>query len=172
MREAGGVRSRVSGRLCGGAPAGARARGGPLAALLTRARGRPGGRIGPGRGRRGPGARSCDPAPPARKIERFLCTHAPGARGRLARAAGRPEGRFFYALSCALVMQSRRVRPFPVRPAVHNDRSRDFGIVRSGARKVLLMKARPPSASRPRERCMGKVEGRVITRTSDDMRVA
>lgn len=39
-------------------------------------------------------ARSCDPAPPARKNERFLCTHAPGAPGCPARAARRSVGRF------------------------------------------------------------------------------
>ncbi|UNY41712.1 hypothetical protein CPT_Musica_053 [Burkholderia phage Musica] len=52
-----------------------------------------------------PGARSCDPAPPARKNEWFLCTHALGTQGRPARAARRSVGRFFYALSCALIMQ-------------------------------------------------------------------
>lgn len=51
-------------------------------------------------------ARSCEPAPPARKIERFFCTHAPGARGRLARAARRSAGRFFYAVLCALAMHA------------------------------------------------------------------
>lgn len=33
-----------------------------------------------------PGARSCDPAPPARKNERFLCTDTPAAQGCPARA--------------------------------------------------------------------------------------
>ncbi len=59
-----------------------------------------------------PPARSCDPAPPARKNEWFLCTHAPGAPGRPTRAARRSAGRFRYALSCALVMQSQRRRCF------------------------------------------------------------
>ncbi|SUW59108.1 Uncharacterised protein [Burkholderia oklahomensis] len=97
-------------------------------------------------------ARSCDPAPPARKNERFLCTHAPGARGRLARAARRSAGRFFYAVLCALIMQSRR---FLARPGIiaHNRR-----LTR---RRLRAVRARPPSASRPRERRMGKVGGRV-----------
>lgn len=53
-------------------------------------------------------ARSGAPAPPARKNERLLCTHAPSARGRPARAARRSAGRFFYSLLCALVIHSRR----------------------------------------------------------------
>lgn len=42
------------------------------------------------------------PRPPARKNELFLCTHASGARGRLARAVRRSVGRFFDAVLCAL----------------------------------------------------------------------
>lgn len=42
------------------------------------------------------------------KTNGFLCTHAPGARGRPERAARRSAGRFFYAVLCALVMQARR----------------------------------------------------------------
>lgn len=52
-------------------------------------------------------ARSCDPAPPALKNEWFLCIHALGAPDRPAWAARRSAGRFFYAVLCALAMQSR-----------------------------------------------------------------
>lgn len=93
-------------RLAGGpCRAGASVCGSPVAALLTHAWARPGVGSPPLRGWRRPGARSCSPAPPARKNEWFLCTRAPAVQSRPARATRGPLGRFFYAVLCAMVMQ-------------------------------------------------------------------
>jgi len=84
--------------------AGARARGRPLAGLLTRATGPQGPDLRWKMAAR-TGARSCDPAHLPAKMSGFFCPPALAAAGRSARAVRRLMGQIFYAPLCALVMQ-------------------------------------------------------------------